>query len=159
MMMSAAANNCARSTMIFAPLAAYSASGKPAAAPAPASTMTSIPALTRLGMTMGTSATRRSPGYVSRGTPTIITLPPLSSYRVTHSQYRQSETNGLAFPSRIREFSSRGPRQEMNGFHIAAGVDPKLAAMGATATRPLILYAAGHHTELQILHANLPKSN
>src|SRR5579863_713213 len=38
--------------------------------------MTSMPALARLGMTMGTSATRLSPGYVSRGTPTIMNLPP-----------------------------------------------------------------------------------
>src|SRR5207302_9126700 len=33
--------------------------------------ITSIPALVMLGMTAGTSATLRSPGYVSFGTPTI----------------------------------------------------------------------------------------
>src|SRR5579864_971559 len=98
--------------MIFAPLAAYSASGKPAAAPAPASTINSRPALARLGMTMGTSATRRSPGYVSRGTPTIIALPPSGPYGVTHAHDQQFETNGLICPSQSREFSSRGPRQE-----------------------------------------------
>src|SRR6202166_3716096 len=104
--MSAEANTCARSAMIFAPLAAYSASGKPAAAPAPASTITSRPAFARLGMTAGTSATRRSPGYVSRGTPTIMKLPPSGPYGVTHAQYRQSGTNKLTYP-RSRIFFER----------------------------------------------------
>src|SRR5579863_5647823 len=36
---------------------------------------TSRPALARLGITPGTRATRRSPGKLSRGTPTIIGPP------------------------------------------------------------------------------------
>src|SRR6516164_7050994 len=44
--------------------------------PAPASTTTSKPAFLRLGMTAGTKATRRSPGKVSRGTPTNMRDPP-----------------------------------------------------------------------------------
>src|SRR5580704_11070648 len=137
MRMSAFANTSARSGIIFTPLAAYSASGKPAATPAPASMMTSTPAFARLGMTMGTSATRRSPGYVSRGTPTIIELPPCGSYGVAHAQDQRIETIVPTFPNQNREFTSRGPRQEMNGFHLAAGAGPKPAALGAITSQPI----------------------
>ena len=76
-MMSAELKTWARSATIVAPFAAYSASGKAASVPAPASTITAKPAFTRLGMTAGTSATRRSPGYDSRGTPIFISFPPI----------------------------------------------------------------------------------
>jgi len=35
----------------------------------------------------------------------------------------------------------------MNGFHVAAGVDPKPEALGAIATQPLTLFAAETHTK------------
>src|SRR5258705_255409 len=44
-----------------------------------ATTTAATPAFVRFGMTAGTSATRRSPGKLSRGTPTIMKLPPLPS--------------------------------------------------------------------------------
>ena len=53
------------------PFSVNAASGYPASPPAPASTTTSRPAFARFGITMGTSATRRSPGKLSLGTPTI----------------------------------------------------------------------------------------
>src|SRR5215472_17082008 len=56
--------------------------------PAPASTKTSKPAFVRFGTTTGTSATRRSPGKLSRGTPTIMKFPPgpkPSTYWELHS--------------------------------------------------------------------------
>jgi len=45
----------------------------------PASTRTWKPALIKLGITTGTSATRRSPGKASLGTPKIIEIPPSDS--------------------------------------------------------------------------------
>src|ERR1700692_4091098 len=137
--------------MILAPFAAYSASGKPAATPAPASTITSMPAFARLGMTMGTSATRRSPGYVSRGTPTIMNLPPYGPYGVTHTQHQRSKTNRPSCPSQSREFSLRGPRQEMNGFNRAARVVSKPATLGAIATQPLLLFSKEAHANEEYL--------
>ena len=57
---------------ISAPCAAYAASVKPAARPAPLSIATVSPAFTSAGITAGTTATRRSPGSVSAITPAII---------------------------------------------------------------------------------------
>ena len=58
-----------------APFSAYSASGKPARVPAPASTTTSTPDLPRTENAPGTIATRRSPGDASETTPTVIPTP------------------------------------------------------------------------------------
>ena len=58
-----------------APLSVYNRSGNPAASPAPLWINTSRPALVRLGMMSGTSATRFSPGKVSWGTAIIIICP------------------------------------------------------------------------------------
>src|SRR5580658_3411689 len=80
--MSAAPKTSTRVRRIFAPLATNSLSGYPASVPAPASTTTSRPAFARLGTTAGTIATRRSPGKLSRGTPTIMKLPPVLSSRL-----------------------------------------------------------------------------
>src|SRR2546421_6076076 len=44
--------------------------------PAPASTTISRPSFVKLGITPGTNETRRSPGKLSRGTPTIMQQPP-----------------------------------------------------------------------------------
>src|SRR3954452_18103497 len=52
-----------------APAAVNRSSGRPVAAPAPGSTTTSWPCAVSLRITSGTSATRRSPGRVSLGTP------------------------------------------------------------------------------------------
>src|SRR5271157_5937609 len=73
--MSAVRKTSARSAMILAPLLTYSVSGYPASTPAAASNTTSRPTFARLGITAGTSATRRSPGKLSRGTPTIMKPP------------------------------------------------------------------------------------
>src|SRR4051812_32311205 len=54
------------------PASPYASSGKEAAAPAPGSTTTSKPAAASFPAVSGTSATLRSPGAVSRGTPTLI---------------------------------------------------------------------------------------
>jgi hypothetical protein len=35
----------------------------------------------------------------------------------------------------------------MNGFHVAAGVSPKLEALGDFVTQPLTLFIAEPHTE------------
>src|SRR5439155_3642406 len=58
----------ALSTMV-APASSNASSSNDAAPPAPRSTTTSCPASTSLATTSGTSATRRSPGAVSFGTP------------------------------------------------------------------------------------------
>src|SRR5581483_8479158 len=64
------ASNTSRREPIRAPCCRYASSGNPARIPASVSTRTSMPALARVGTTVGTSATRVSPGNVSRGTPT-----------------------------------------------------------------------------------------
>src|SRR5579872_4970026 len=74
-MMSAVLKTSPRLARTSAPLSTYAASGYPASTPAPASITTSRPAFARLGTTPGTRATRRSPGKLSRGTPTIIGPP------------------------------------------------------------------------------------
>src|SRR5882762_5405930 len=56
----------------FAPAPRYSASGKPEATPAPASTSTSIPAPTIFSTVAGTAATRFSPSTLSFRTATLI---------------------------------------------------------------------------------------
>ena len=35
----------------------------------------------------------------------------------------------------------------MNGFHVAADVDPKLEALGAIVTQPFTLFSAEPHTK------------
>src|SRR6185437_1118486 len=55
-----------------------SVSENPAASPAPVSTVTSKPDLTSFEATSGVTATRFSPGTVSRGTPIFIRAPPMS---------------------------------------------------------------------------------
>src|SRR5882724_116256 len=55
-----------------APASMYAASGNHAASPAPGSTTTSKPAAASFPTVSGTRATRRSPGAVSRATPTLI---------------------------------------------------------------------------------------
>src|SRR4051812_23323970 len=57
-----------------APFSAYAGSPNPAAAPADCSITTPSPLLTSLATSIGTSATRRSPGNVSLTTATFITL-------------------------------------------------------------------------------------
>ena len=52
------------------PFSAYSESGKPAAAPAPDSIISSTPLLLKTPMAPGTIATRRSPGDDSETIPT-----------------------------------------------------------------------------------------
>src|SRR5215469_8314020 len=74
--MSAARKTSARLPPIFAPLETCAAAGWPAPTPAPGSTKASSPAVVRFGTTTGTNATRRSPGKLSRGTPTIMKFPP-----------------------------------------------------------------------------------
>src|SRR6266850_2495305 len=56
----------------FAPAPRYSASGKPDATPAPASTSTSIPAPTIFSTVAGTAATRLSPSTLSFRTATLM---------------------------------------------------------------------------------------
>ena len=58
-----------------APASSKALSGKEAATPAPRSTTTSTPAALRRPSASGTRATRRSPGRVSRGTPTFMRAP------------------------------------------------------------------------------------
>src|SRR5664279_5893953 len=60
---------------IVAPASTYAASGKAAAVPASCSTRISSPAALSLARASGTSATRRSPGRVSLGTPTFMWAP------------------------------------------------------------------------------------
>src|SRR5664280_92529 len=60
---------------IVAPASSYAASGKAAAVPASCSTRISSPAALSLARASGTSATRRSPGKVSLGTPTFMWAP------------------------------------------------------------------------------------
>src|SRR5450759_1035280 len=60
---------------IVAPASSYAVSGNAAAVPAPRSTRISIPAASSLARASGTSATRRSPGRVSLGTPTFMWAP------------------------------------------------------------------------------------
>ena len=57
---------------ITAPAVRYASSSCPLPVPAPDSTTTSVPAFVSFATASGTSATRRSPGTVSRGTPTFI---------------------------------------------------------------------------------------
>ena len=66
------APNAALRSATVAPAVRYAASSWPLPRPAPDSTTTSVPALVSLPTASGTSATRRSPGTVSRGTPTFI---------------------------------------------------------------------------------------
>src|SRR2546423_14689000 len=80
-MMSAVRKTSARLGRIFAPLPAYSASVYPASTPAPLSTTASRPSFAKVGSTAGTNETRRSPGKLSRGTPTIMQQPPTSYKR------------------------------------------------------------------------------
>src|SRR2546423_2278218 len=75
-MMSAVRKTSARLGRIFAPLPANSASVYPASTPAPLSTTASRPSFAKVGSTAGTNETRRSPGKLSRGTPTIMQQPP-----------------------------------------------------------------------------------
>lgn len=109
-------------------------------------------------MTAGTIATRRSPGYVSRGTPTIIQLPPSSPYRVAHTQYRQSETNGLICPSQSREFSSRGPRR-CEWLPCGGRRGSETGGAGADHNATTHFISCGTTRQIIILHANLRKSN
>ena len=69
---SASAKSRACDSAIRAPFSVYALSGNPASAPASVSTRTSSDAFASDGSTPGTSATRRSPGNGSRGTPTIM---------------------------------------------------------------------------------------
>src|SRR6185437_5572093 len=55
-----------------------SPSENPAASPAPDSTVKSKPDLTSFEATSGVTATRFSPGTVSRGTPIFMRAPPMS---------------------------------------------------------------------------------
>src|SRR6478609_9484563 len=64
--------SAAHGSPIVAPASLYSASGISARSPAPDSTTTSTPLDFRRLTTSGTSATRRSPGAVSFGTPTFM---------------------------------------------------------------------------------------
>src|SRR5271166_7033273 len=60
---------------------------------------TSRPAFLRLGTTAGTRATRRSPGKISRGTPTSMKDPPadrINSPRRTNSPRRHGEHGVLS---------------------------------------------------------------
>src|ERR1700675_1996694 len=78
---------------------------------------TSSPALARLGITEGTSATRRSPGKVSRGTPTIMKLPPVPNTRTAVGNYKRARRF-------VRQISTRG--------QPSAGPDaPKHTLLGA----------------------------
>src|SRR5712671_4903339 len=54
-----------------APRLTYWSSGNPASAPADSSTTTPAPSFASASQVRGTSATRRSPGKVSRGTPMV----------------------------------------------------------------------------------------
>src|SRR5688572_7905014 len=70
--MTSAAKTSLRPAAMCAPFCANAASGKPALRPAPGSITTSNPALVNGGIDAGTSATRRSPGCCSDGTPIFI---------------------------------------------------------------------------------------
>ena len=72
-MMSAAENTLARDP-ICAPASRNAASVNPAAVPAFSSTTTPSPALCSAATAAGLSATRASPGHVSRGMPTVMAL-------------------------------------------------------------------------------------
>src|SRR5438132_498596 len=70
-----------------------SAARRTAVSPAPASTRTSHPAFARVGIEAGMRATRRSPGKVSLGTPTIIAGPDFLSFHNTHYADRRARSN------------------------------------------------------------------
>src|SRR4051794_27529438 len=59
---------------IVPPACTYASSGNEAASPAPGSTVTSKPAAVSFPTVSGTRATLRSPGAVSRATPTLIAV-------------------------------------------------------------------------------------
>src|SRR5665213_1015624 len=118
-----------------------------------------MPAFARWGMTMGTSPTRRSPGYVSRGTPTIIRLSPFDSNVVAHMQIQQSGKHNQNCPRQGREFSSRGPRQVRMAsmWHPEQALSRRLLVVFAA--RPVTLLSVEPHTEAPILHGIFRKSN
>lgn len=63
--------SAAQTSPIWAPAPLYASSGMSAPRPAPVSTTTSRPLPISDGTIFGTSATRRSPSFVSRTTPTV----------------------------------------------------------------------------------------
>src|SRR6185312_564842 len=75
------------------------ASGYPACSPAPASNTTSSPAFASSGTTAGVRATRRSPGYISLGTPTITGLVLLRLFLLPDSASTSISQCFLTFPS------------------------------------------------------------
>ena len=82
---SASRNSVCRST-IRAPRETYASSGYPASAPAPLSINTSIPNLRNASHWRGLTATRRSPGNVSRGVPRMAgNSPPLERNLILNS--------------------------------------------------------------------------
>src|SRR5271169_2716056 len=86
---------------------------------------TSRPAFLRLGRTAGTRATRRSPGKISRGTPTSMKNPPpdrINSPRRTNSPRRHGEhgvfsvfVHSSPCPASLRGEDSRANPQAKNG--------------------------------------------
>src|ERR1019366_688390 len=119
--------------------------------------ITSMPAFARLGMTAGTSATRRSPGYISRGTPTIMNLPPSGPYGAAHTQYQQSDTNKLIYPRSRIFFERATPGNEWLPYGGRRGSQVGGAGRYCDATTHSVFCGTAH--QIVILHANLQKSN
>ncbi len=92
-----------------APAATNDASGNPASSPAPCSTTTSTPSFFSAGSTTGTSATRRSPGNVSFGTPIFIgqEFTAVSDWR--RERNRQPALTNAAFNHSITGEVTSGP--------------------------------------------------
>src|SRR5205085_4220805 len=78
-----------------APAAAYSASVIDESSPAPASTRTRWPWATSSRAPSGVSATRCSPFFVSRGTPTIIRAPSSGTRGVVDDHDRRLAGGGV----------------------------------------------------------------
>src|SRR3954469_20525325 len=78
--------------------------------------MTSRPAFMRFGTTKGTSATRRSPGYSSLGTPTItrlVSFPYCKGNRSISSLHTTTDVAYLPLVLAARQFTPREEFGEM----------------------------------------------
>ena len=92
-----------------APASSYAASSNDAALPAPRSTTTSCPASTSLATTSGTSATRRSPGAVSFGTPIL-------------TRRNSMQSGGARRASGMRRARACGPAHDLDAAVIASAI-------------------------------------
>ena len=99
-----------------APAEAYSASGKPALAPAPCSTATSAPSPTNFLTVSGVAATRVSPGSVSAGAPISIRLPPRPSTSARQAPTASPLARRQPISSRRTDLDHRPSSRNANGW-------------------------------------------